>query len=129
MFNLYFFDKVTSTNDKAKSYPIGSVIAAEEQTKGKITELIKKEGRDKIIDQINISPMDISIYVNHFRISKWSHMFRINEIIFKFMKQLDELKQAIEEEMEREKVPDEKKSTQFVNIFTGNLDITYELEE
>ena len=35
MFRVYCFGRVTSTNDKAKSYPEGCVIIADEQTKGK----------------------------------------------------------------------------------------------
>ncbi|MBW2984200.1 biotin--[acetyl-CoA-carboxylase] ligase [Candidatus Woesearchaeota archaeon] len=35
MFKVYHFGKLTSTNDKAKSYPEGSVIVADEQTKGR----------------------------------------------------------------------------------------------
>lgn len=34
MFKTYHFKTVTSTNDKAKNYPYGSVIIADEQTKG-----------------------------------------------------------------------------------------------
>lgn len=35
MFKIYHFDKVNSTNDKAKDFPKNSVIIADEQTKGK----------------------------------------------------------------------------------------------
>jgi BirA family biotin operon repressor/biotin-[acetyl-CoA-carboxylase] ligase len=35
MFHTYYFKSIPSTNDKAKSYPEGSTIIADEQTKGK----------------------------------------------------------------------------------------------
>ena len=89
----------------------------------------EEEDKEALIKKTNLSPMDISIYVNQLKISKWKHMFKINELIFSFIKQLEELKEKIKEEMDSEKVPEEKRSNQFVNIFTGNLDFSYELEE
>ena len=35
MFKVYYFKKLTSTNEKAKEFPLNSVIIAHEQTKGK----------------------------------------------------------------------------------------------
>ena len=89
----------------------------------------KKKNRDRLIQRVSLSPMDISIYVNSLKISKWSHIFKINDLIFSFMKELEHLKNEIEEEMNNENVPEEKRTTQFVNIFTGNLDISYEIKE
>lgn len=89
----------------------------------------KKKNRDRLIQRVSLSPMDISIYVNSLKISKWSHIFKINDLIFSFMKELEQLKNEIEEEMNNENVPEEKRTTQFVNIFTGNLDISYEIKE
>ncbi|NPD88941.1 MAG: winged helix-turn-helix transcriptional regulator [Asgard group archaeon] len=94
-----------------------------------ITDVIEKKGRENVIDKIKISPMDISIYVNHIKLSKWKHLFKINDIIFKFIRNIDELKKEIEEEMNKENVPEEKRSTQFLNIFTGNLDVSYEIQD
>jgi hypothetical protein len=91
--------------------------------------LDKTENKEELIEKTKLSPMDISIYVNRLKISKWSHIFKINELIFTFMKQLEKLKREIEKEMDKENVPEDKKLTQFVNIFTGNLDISYEIEE
>ena len=56
-------------------------------------------------------------------------MFKINELIFSFMNRLEKLRKEIEEEMEKEKVPEDERTTQFINIFTGNLDFYYEIED
>ncbi|MCG3220334.1 MAG: winged helix-turn-helix transcriptional regulator [Candidatus Heimdallarchaeota archaeon] len=96
---------------------------------GDFADVIEKKGRENIIEKIKISPMDVSIYVNHVKLSKWKHMFKINKIIFKFISEIDMLKKEIEEEMNKENVPEEKRSTQFLNIFSGSLDVSYELED
>ena len=45
------------------------------------------------------------------------------------MNRLEKLRKEIEEEMEKEKVPEDERTTQFINIFTGNLDFYYEIED
>lgn len=102
------------------------------ETINKITEFtktVKPEDWVNISEKVEVSPMDISMYVNHIKISKWSHIFKINNLIFKFISQLDTLKKKIEKEIEEEIVPEEKQTTQFINIFTGNLDVSYEFKE
>jgi DNA-binding transcriptional ArsR family regulator len=92
-------------------------------------ELLKNKDKSKMIEKIKVSPIDISIYVNQIKISKWSHIFKINNLIFRYLKQLEKLKKDIEKEMEKENVPEDQRYTQFVNVFTGNLDVSYRIEE
>ncbi len=101
------------------------------ETINQITELAKlveAEGKDKIAKKIKIPPMDISVYVSDIKISKWKHVFMMNELIFSFLNQIEKLKKEIEAEMDKENIPEDQRSTQFLNIFTGNLDVSYKFE-
>jgi hypothetical protein len=89
----------------------------------KIEEFLSKydiKDIEKIKPKIKLSPTDISVYVSSLKINKWNHIFRINNLIFSFLKDIDELKKTIEQEMEEENVPDDQKITHLVNVFTGN---------
>jgi hypothetical protein len=94
-----------------------------------VAKLVEKKGLEEIVKKIKVSPMDISVYVSDIKISKWKHVFMMNELIFSFLTQIDILKKEIEEEMNKEKIPEDQRSTQFLNIFTGNLDISYKIED
>ncbi len=93
-----------------------------------IAKLIEEKGKDIIVENIIVSPMDMSVYVSAIKISKWKHVFMMNELIFSFLDQIDKLKKEIEEEMDKEKIPEDQRSTQFLNIFTGNLDVSFKFE-
>ncbi len=53
----------------------------------------------------------------------------LNEIIFNTNKELAELKEEIKDEMDRENVPEDKRSTQFVNLFTGSMDLEFSFKD
>lgn len=95
----------------------------------KIEEFFSKFDKDDLAEiksKIKLSPTDISVYVTSLKISKWNHIFRINNLIFTFLRDIDNLKKTIEQEMEKENVPDDQKITHLVNVFTGNH-VNYEI--
>ena len=94
-----------------------------------IAKVVEKQGLEEVKEKIQISPMDVSIYVNDIKLSTWKHVLRINEVIFEFLTKLNKLRQDIEDEMDKEKVPEEERLTQFVNLFTGSLDVSYTLDD
>ena len=64
MFHTYFFKSISSTNDRAKDYPEGSVIIANEQTKGKGRFHRKwSSGKGGLYMSIVLSPYDYPGYL------------------------------------------------------------------
>ncbi len=90
-----------------------------------IADIVEEHGLEEVKENIEIKPMDVSIYVNNIKVSKWKHVLRINDALFKFLSQLNKIKQDIQDEMDKENVPEEERIAQFVNLFTGSLDVSY----
>ncbi len=94
-----------------------------------LAELAEKEGYDEIKEKIILPPMDVSTYVSVLKVSKIRHILRMNDLILKFDKQVRELAKEIIKEMDKEGIPEEDRKTQFLNIFTGSLDMELKLKE
>jgi len=94
-----------------------------------LAELAEKEGYDEIKEKIILSPMDVSTYVSVLKVSKIRHILRMNDLILKFDKQVRELAKEIIKEKDKEGIPEEEGKTQFLNIFTGSLDVEVKFKE
>lgn len=94
-----------------------------------LADLAEKEGYDKIKETIILPPMDVSAYVSVLKVSKIRHILRMTDLILKFDKQIKELTEDIIKEMDEEGIPEEDRKTQFLNIFTGSLDVELKFKE
>ena len=92
-------------------------------------ELAKKEGYDEIKEKVILPPIDVTTYVNAMKVNKIRHVFRINELIIKFDRELRQLGKELIEEMDKEGIPEEERRIQFVNLFTGSLDIELKFKD
>ncbi len=94
-----------------------------------IAEMAEKEGFDEVKEKIILPPLDVSTYVSTLKICKFRHVLRINELIFEFDRKLQALGKQLLKEMDTAGVPEEDRSTQFVNVFTGSLDLEVKFKE
>ena len=76
-----------------------------------------------------LPPLDVTTYVNALKVNKVRHIFRINNLIVKFDREIRELGQQLIKEMDEEGIPEEERRTQFVNLFTGSFDIEMKFKE
>jgi hypothetical protein len=94
-----------------------------------LAEMAEKEGYEEVKNKIILPPIDVSTYVNALKISNFRHILRINEVIFEFDRKLQALGKEIIDEMDKAGIPEEDRNTQFVNIFTGSLDLDVKFKE
>ena len=94
-----------------------------------LREMAEKEGYDVVKDKVILPPMDVTTYVNALKVSKIRHVFQINNLIIKFDREIRELAKKLLKEMDEEGIPEEERHTQFVNLFTGSLDIELKFKE
>ena len=94
-----------------------------------LSKKIEKEGREKIIERIILPPFDLSYHVSIVKLNKLRHILMMNEIVFDFMKKIKEFNEALKKEMDAEKIPEEERKTQFINLFTGSLDLSFTFKD
>ena len=87
-----------------------------------LAELAEEEGYESLRNRVILPPLDVSAYVSAVKISKIRHVLRISDLIIRFDKEIDALAKEIIKEMDAEGVPEEERTIQFVNVFTGGLD-------
>ncbi len=94
-----------------------------------LAKMAEKEGYDNLKRRVILPPLDVSTYVSAVKVSKMRHILRINDLIIKFDKQIDELAKQFLKEMDEEGIPEEDRTIQFVNVFTGGLDVELKFKE
>jgi len=94
-----------------------------------LAEMAEKEGYDEVKKKVILPPLDVSTYVNALKVNNFLHILQINELIFEFDKKIQELGHEFIREMDEANIPEEERSTQFVNIFTGSLDLELKFKE
>ena len=77
------------------------------------------------MNDIHLKPCDFALLTNTFKISKFIHLFRLYEVLYKFQNEINNVILEIEKDMDAEKVPDSERITQILHLFSSNADFIY----
>ena len=88
---------------------------------------VKDEGREFVENNIKLTPSDVSIFTGSVEISNFKQLFKLLEVFFGFTYEIQKLKEQFKQEMDKENVPEERRISQHIQLFTGSLDYGGEL--
>ncbi|NHJ83973.1 MAG: winged helix-turn-helix transcriptional regulator [Asgard group archaeon] len=119
-------DKQEVLNYLSLQQNIQTTIMNEFLTKRQLFKEFYESNKENLrIEDIYLEPCDFIMLANTIRMSKFKHLFRIYEVVYKFNNEIKKLVSEFEKEMDLENVPENKRFTHVLQLFSSNTDFLY----
>lgn len=94
-----------------------------------LEELKEEKGKDYLKENLIIEPADILLTTDYMHYSKAQHLLRFYEAFINFQLELIEMKKELDEEMDRENVPEDQRKLISLHLFMGASEFKFHLRD